>query len=162
MELKRQIIRSTFFEIKRTFTYSFGEAEVLDKKLKEEHTKAKDVPFRSFMDKRGTSLQYAMAMIYLLRRNGIKSYLGVYKGEGLYTDEQNSDYAFVGYRNFFKPYVADFEDLDEKWKVTDPTSIPIQKYRKIRGKLWIYNPYDKKKGNLPFFGRFLKEYNWKF
>mgnify|MGYP001625098052 CR=1 FL=1 len=163
MELKRKIIRSIYTEIQKTFKYSLDEAEVLDKKLKKENTKAKDVPFRSFMAKRGTSLQYSMAMLYLLKRNDIKAYLGEYKGEGDYSDEEKMDYAFVVYRDgWFRWFALDFEYIEPKWKVTDQTRIPIRKYRKIRGKIWIYNPYDEKKGNLPFFGTFQKKYNWKF
>ena len=161
MTLKREIIRATFLEIKRTFTQSMEEAEVLDRKLKKENTKARDVPFKSFMYKKGMSLEYSMAMIYLLKENGIKSYLGVYKGEGLYTDEQKSDYAFVVYREGLRICVADFERIDPKWEIKDQSSIPIRKYRKIRGRLWIYSPYNEKKGNLPFFGEFLNRYNWK-
>ena len=163
MELKMEIIRSIYTEIKRTFEYSFDEAEVFDKKIKEEQIKAKDVPFQSYMAKKGMSLQYSMAMLYLLRQNGIKAYLGVYKGEGLYSEEEKMDYAFIVYRDgWFKWFALDFEYIEPKWKVTDQTRIPIRKYRKIRGKIWIYNPYDEEKGNLPFFGGFLKKYNWKF
>ena len=162
MSLKIEIIRSVFKEIKRNFKYSLIEAEAIDRNIEKEKVKACELPFKSFMDKKGMSLQCSMAMIYMLRRNGIKSFLGVYMGEGLYTDEQKSNYAFVIYLDGFKIRVADFEPIEERWKITDPSCIPISKYRKIRGKMWIYDPYSPKTGNLPFFGGFLEKWIWKF
>ena len=90
MSLKIEIIRSVFKEIKRNFKYSLIEAEAIDRNIEKEKVKACELPFKSFMDKKGMSLQCSMALIYMLRRNGIKSFLGVYMGEGLYTDEQKT------------------------------------------------------------------------
>ena len=158
MFLVKEIVRSIYHEIKGTFKYSFAEEEVLDKRLESQRVKAKDVPLRAFISKRGTSLQYSMAMIYRLRQNYIKVYLGIYKGENLYVEDVKSNYYFVLYReSFFRWYIADFEPQDPNDNIKDQVRIKIWKFRKLKGRLWIYDPYDEQLGNLPFFDGFLEK-----
>ena len=158
MLLVKEIVRAIYCEIKGTFQFSDTEAEVLEERWKGEKIKAKDVPLRSFISKRGTSLQYAMAMIYRLRQNEIKTYMGVYKGEDLYVEDIRANYYFVLYReNFFKWYIVDLEPQDPNHAVENPIHIKMEEFKKMKGKLWIYDPYDDHLGNLPFFDGFLKK-----
>lgn len=163
MLIKKEIVRSIYEEIKSTFTYSFTDAEEINKKARKDETKARDMPYKCYMVKKGTSLQYAMAMLYRFKQNGIKAFLGIYKGEGLYSAERKDDYAFVIYNeSFFKWYVVDLEPVDPSEKIVNPVCIPIKTYKKMKGKLWFYNPYDEVLGNLPIFDGFFKEPIWKF
>lgn len=158
MLLVKEIVRAIFCEIKETFEFSDSEAEVLEERWKAGKIKAKDVPLRSFVSKRGTSLQYAMAMIYRLRQNEIKAYIGIYKGEDLYVEDICANYYFVLYReNFFKWYIADLEPKDPNCAVENPVRIKIGMFKKMKGRLWFYDPYDAHLGNLPFFDGFLKK-----
>jgi len=155
MFLKRKIIRSIYNEIEGFFKYSLTEEEVINQELRDKKVKAKEVPFNSYNCKKGGSLQYAMAMIYRLRQNDIKSFLGIYKGEGIYSEDSKYDYAFVIYREaFFRWYIAEFKMQEPKDNIQDPARIEIAKFRKLKGKLWVYNPYDEHLGNLPIFGGF--------
>ena len=157
MFLVREITREIYNVIKGTFKYSFEEAEIIDHKLKDEKVKAKDVPLKSYIAKKGASLQLSMAMLYMLKLNGIESYIGIYKGESMYTDQRKGDYAVVIYHeSLFGWYVADFEPQNPNYKIKNPERIALKKFRKLKGKIWVYNPYDKHFGNLPIFGGFLQ------
>lgn len=163
MLIEKEIVRSIYDEIESTFTYSFTDAEELNKKARKDETKAREIPFKCYMVKKGTSLQYSMAMLYRLKQNGIKAFLGIYKGEGLYSDEIKDDYAFVLYKEtLFKWYVVDLEPVNPSEKIVDPVRIQLKAYKKMKGKLWLYNPYDEVLGNLPIFNGFFGEPIWKF
>lgn len=153
MGIKKEIIRSIYEEVKASFKMDLRSAEHLDKEAKAKKTKSKELPFQSFMAKRGASLQFAMGMIYILKRNGIKALLVVYRGEGEFS-EKPADHASVVYRDGLGLYIADFEAED--LNMNKPYRIPLLEYRKKRGKLWIYDPYGKN-GSLPFFEGFLKK-----
>lgn len=157
MFLVREITRDIYNEIKGTFKYSFEEAELIDKKLKDEKVKAKDVPLMSYTAKKGASLQFSMGMLYRLNLNGIESYIGVYKGESMYTDQRKGDYAVVIYHeSLLGWYVADFEPQNPHNNIKDPSHIKLKNFRKLKGKIWVYDPYNKHFGNLPIFGGFLQ------
>ena len=161
MLLKRKIIRSIYNEIKGTFKYSLAEAEVINQELRDKKVKAKEVPFNSYNCKKGANLQYAMAMIYRLRQNDIKSFLGIYKGEGIYSEDSKYDYAFVLYREaFLRWYIADFEPQNPDDNILNPECITVKKFKKLKGKLWIYNPYDDKQGIKPIFDGFFEKTKW--
>lgn len=161
MLLKRKIIRSIYNEIKGTFKYSLTEAEVINQKLSDRKVKAKEVPLKSFICKKGSELQYSMAMIYRLRQNDIKAYLGIYVEEDKFNANLNEKYYFVIYREaFLRWYIADFESQNPDDNILNPERITVKKFKKLKGKLWIYNPYDDKQGSEPIFDGFFKKPKW--
>lgn len=161
MLLVKEIVRSIFYEIKGTFVYSWKDAEVMNQELRDKKVKAKEVPFKCYIRKKGTSLQYSMAMIYRLRQNNIRAYLGIYKGEGLYSDEIKDDYAFVMYREgFLRWYIADLEPQNSQDNILNPARIGIKSFKKLKGRLWLFDTYDEKKGSKLIFGGFFEEPKW--
>lgn len=161
MLLVKEIVRSIFDEIKGTFVYSWKDAEVMNQELRDKKVKAKEVPLKCYIRKKGTSLQYSMAMIYRLRQNNIKAYLGIYKGEGLHSDEVKDDYAFVMYREgFLRWYIADLEPQNPQDNILNPARIKIKSFKKLKGKLWLYNPYDDKRGSKLIFDGFFEKPEW--
>lgn len=158
-KLAEDIVRSVYNEIKATFQWDNKEAELINKQLKEDKTSAGRVPVICYIKKKGTSFQYSMAMYDRLMLTGIESYFGVYLGEGLYSESRKDNYAFVLYVEnkgiFKKYYVADFEPQDPKDNILDPVHIPLKQFKKLRGKLWIYEPYGDLK-SLPIFDGFFK------
>lgn len=161
MLLVKEIVRSIYNEIKSTFKYSWQEAEVMNEELRDKKIKAKEVPLKCYIRKKGTSFQYSMAMLYRLRQNNIKAYLGIYKGEGLHSDEVKDDYYFVLYREgFLHWHIADLKPQDPEDNIPDPARIEIKKFKKLKGKLWLFNPYDEHLGNLPIWGGFFKKTKW--
>ena len=86
--------------------------EDVKEKINKYKLKAKDVPLFCYVQQKGESLSQAMTMIYALKTDDLKAYLGVYIGDNLYTDEISESYYFVLYRlNPFNWYVAYFENL---------------------------------------------------
>ena len=158
MLLVKEIVRSIYNEIKGTFTYSWQESEAINQELKDKKVKANEVPLKSYICKKGTSLHYSMAMIYRLRQNDIKAYLGIYKGEGFYSEETKDDYYLVIYQEeLLRWYIAAFEPQDIKDNFQNPARIKIGIFKKSKGRIWVYNPYDERLGNLPIFGGFFKK-----
>lgn len=158
MLVVREIVRTIFNEIESTFKYSWQEAEIMNQELRNKKVKAKEVPLKSYICKKGTSLQYSMAMLYRLKQNNVKAYLGIYKGEGLHSDEVKDDYAFVMYpEGFLQWYIADLEPQDPKDNIPDPARIEIKKFKKLKGKLWLFDPYDDKQGSKPIFDGFFEK-----
>ena len=154
----REVVQSDYMEINRIFNRSLKEEEALEQKWLKKRLIAKEAPFQSFVERKGGTMQYSLAMLYMLRQNHIKAYLGIYKVENFYREEVQEFYAFVIYReSFVKWYVADFEPLDPDSNIKNPARISILKYKKLKGKLWIYDPYDKTYGKLPILGGFLEK-----
>ena len=160
--LFKGIVRSIYNEIKKDFKFSLKGAEELNKKILLEKVKAEDVPFKFFFNKMGDTLQYSMAMIYRLRQNGIKAYLGMYEERDKYEIDMKEKGYFVMYKeSLFNFYIADFASQNPDDGIECPFRIPVRKYKKLKGELQIYDPYDKKNGNLPFFGEFLRKPKFK-
>lgn len=158
--LVEKIVRSVYNEIKTTFEWDIKEAEKINQIFRKEKISAGRVPIICYLKKKGTSLQWCMAMYDRLMLNGIESYIGVYLGEGLYSESKKDNYAFVLYADgngiFKRYYVADFEPQDPNDNILDPVHIPLKKYKNLKGKLWIYEPYGDFK-SLPIFGGFFNK-----
>lgn len=162
MLLVQEIVRSIFNEIVRTFTYSSEEEEKIKEHQKYDKTRANEAPLRAYLHKKGASFQYSFAMLYMLRQNNIKAYLGIYKGEGLHSPDVQDDYACVLYREgLFHWYIAGCENEDIKNKNINPARISIKKFKKMKkSKIYLYDPYDEIQGRKPLFGGFLEKPKW--
>ncbi len=131
--------------------------EDVKEKINKYKLKAKDVPLFCYVQQKGESLSQAMTMIYALKTDDLKAYLGVYIGDNLYTDEISESYYFVLYRlNPFNWYVAYFENMEEEISKYDIKKIPIWAFWKFKKEIWIYDPYDPENGQREFFGSFFK------
>ena len=158
----REVVRAIYNEIKNSFFYSIKEGEKVNKRFEGEKTKAKDLPFKSFLLKKGDTLEYSMAMIHRLNQNAIKAYLGSYVEQDPYEVDIKEVGYFVLYReSLFHYYIADFASQNPDDGIECPFRIQLRKYKKLKGELKFYNPYDKKNGNLPFFGEFLRKPKFK-
>lgn len=162
MLLVKKIVRTIFDEIEGTFTYSSQEEEIIKEHQKYDEARAKEAPLRAYLHKKGASFQYSFAMLYRLRQNNIKAYLGIYKGEGLHSPDIKDDYAFVLYREgFLRWYIADFEKEDLEDENINPARISIKKFKKMKkSKMWLYDPYDERQGRKPLFDGFFEKPKW--
>lgn len=156
MLYERETVRTIYYEINHTFKRSLEEAEAINQKWKQKGIKAKECPFQSFMEKKGASLQFSLAMLYRLHQNNIKALIGVYNTAS--KDNIIEAHTFVLYReSFLRWYVADFKPEILPKTICNPARIPVPDYKKMKGKLVFFNPYDKPLGNLPMFDGFFNE-----
>lgn len=154
----REVVQSDYLEINRIFNRSLKEAEVLEQKWIKKGLLANEAPFQAFMERKGGDLQYSLAMLYMLRKNHIKAYIGTQKDDSLNYEGIPDNYFFVIYKeSAFRWYIADLRPQNPDDKIENPERIPILRYRKLKGKLWIFDPYDKTRGRLPILGEFFKK-----
>lgn len=155
MLYEREVIRSIYGEIS-CFHRSLEEAEAINEEWSTKNLKARECPFRAYMEKQGASLQFSLAMLYRLHQNYIKSYIGVYNTVS--KDNIIEAHTFVMYKeSLFRWYVADFKKECLPQTIGNPARISVFRYRKLKGKLLLFNPYDKPLGNLPIFDGFFFE-----